>query len=77
MGYIRVNMISFGLLLILTILNLILLLCFFYLKIVNTFLKNCIRCDNVLDLDWCTKCEEGYEIDEYGECVEIENSLLL
>ena len=37
---------------------------------VNTFLKNCIRCDNVFDLDWCTKCEEGYEIDEYGDCVE-------
>jgi hypothetical protein len=23
-------------------------------------------------MDSCTECEEGYEIDEYGECVEIE-----
>lgn len=36
---------------------------------VDTFLKNCVRCDNVLELDWCTECEEGYEIDEIGDCV--------
>ena len=36
---------------------------------IDTFLKNCVRCDNVLDLDWCTECEEGYEIDEIGDCV--------
>ena len=36
---------------------------------VDTFLRNCIRCDNILELDWCTECEEGYEIDEIGDCV--------
>ena len=36
---------------------------------VDTFLKNCVRCDNVLELDWCTECEEGYEIDDIGDCV--------
>ena len=37
---------------------------------VDTFLKHCIRCDNVLELDFCTECEEGYKIDEYGDCVQ-------
>ena len=41
-----------------------------YFGCVDTFLKNCVRCDNILDLDWCTECEEGYEIDEYGDCVQ-------
>ena len=36
---------------------------------VNTFVNNCVRCDNILDLDYCTECEEGYDIDEYGDCV--------
>ena len=40
---------------------------------VDTFLQNCIRCDNVLDLDLCTECEEGYDIDENGDCVKKEN----
>jgi hypothetical protein len=22
-----------------------------------------------LDLDLCTECEEGYDIDEYGDCI--------
>ena len=42
---------------------------------VDTFLKNCIRCDNVLDLDLCTECEEGYDIDEYGDCIKKEKNL--
>ena len=37
---------------------------------VDTFLKHCIRCDNILELDYCTECEDGYEIDEYGDCVQ-------
>ena len=40
---------------------------------VNSFDKNCIRCDDIMDMDVCTQCEEGYEIDEFGECSEIEN----
>ena len=39
---------------------------------IDSFLDNCIRCDNIFDMDVCTECEEGYEIDYYGECVEIE-----
>ena len=42
---------------------------------IDSFLTNCIRCDNIFDMDVCTECEEGYEIDEYGECVEIEENL--
>ena len=39
---------------------------------VDSFLNHCIRCDDIMDLNFCTECEEGYEIDEYGDCVEIE-----
>ena len=39
---------------------------------IDSFLNNCIRCDNIFDMEVCTECEEGYEIDDYGECVEIE-----
>ena len=39
---------------------------------IDSFLNNCVRCDNIFDMDVCTECEEGYEIDEFGECVEIE-----
>ena len=40
---------------------------------VDSFLKHCIRCDDIMDMDVCTQCEEGYEVDEFGECSEIEN----
>ena len=36
---------------------------------VDTFLKNCIKCDDILELDSCTECEEGFDLDENGECV--------
>ena len=36
---------------------------------IDSFLKNCIRCDNIFDLEVCTECEVGYEIDEFGECI--------
>ena len=39
---------------------------------VDSYLKHCIRCDNILEMDKCTQCEEGYEIDEYGKCILIE-----
>ena len=39
---------------------------------IDSFLDNCIRCDDIFDMDVCTQCEEGYEIDEYGECVKME-----
>ena len=39
---------------------------------IDTFLEHCIKCDDIMNLDICTQCEEGYEIDEYGECSKIE-----
>ena len=39
---------------------------------VDTFLEHCIRCDDLMNLDVCTQCEEGYEIDEFGGCIKIE-----
>ena len=39
---------------------------------IDSFLEHCIRCDDIFNLDMCTQCEEGYEINEYGECDEIE-----
>ena len=38
---------------------------------VDSFLKNCIKCDNIFNLDICTECEEGYSIDEEGKCVQL------
>ena len=32
--------------------------------------KNCLRCDNLNDLFECTQCKDGFEIDQYGACVE-------
>ena len=37
---------------------------------VTTFANNCLNCDNILNFDECTKCSEGYEFNEYGECIE-------
>ena len=34
--------------------------------------KYCLECNDLLNLDKCTKCVEGYEISEYGLCTEIE-----
>ena len=36
---------------------------------IKTFLKNCIKCDDLFNLFECTECEEGYKINEYGMCV--------
>ena len=33
---------------------------------------NCIRCDNINDLNYCTQCREGYEPNRFGECISIE-----
>ena len=36
---------------------------------IDSFLKNCIRCDDIFNLDQCTKCEEGFEVDNNGYCI--------
>ena len=40
-----------------------------HLGCIDSFIKNCIRCDDIFNLDICTKCEEGYEIDKEGQCI--------
>ena len=37
---------------------------------VTSYYGNCIECNNVLDFDFCEKCEEGYELNKYNICVE-------
>ena len=32
--------------------------------------KNCLRCDNLNDLFSCSQCKDGFEIDQYGACIE-------
>ena len=39
---------------------------------IDSFLQNCIRCDDNLNLDVCTKCEEGYKVNKEGKCIEID-----
>ena len=38
---------------------------------IDSFHKNCIRCDDILNLDICTECEEGFKIDKEGRCIKI------
>ena len=37
---------------------------------IETYSDNCLECNNILDFNKCTKCLEGYEFDENGNCVE-------
>ena len=34
--------------------------------------KYCLECDDILDFNKCTKCQEGYELNEDNLCVEID-----
>ena len=36
---------------------------------VETYIKNCLECNDLIDWD-CTKCNEGFELNKKGECVE-------
>ena len=36
---------------------------------IDSFHKNCLRCDDVVNLDECTQCDIGYELDKEGNCV--------
>ena len=39
---------------------------------VETFLENCLECNDILDFEKCTKCVDGYKIDDNSnKCVEI------
>ena len=35
---------------------------------VETFEENCLECNNISDLYSCTKCDKGYQLNEYGMC---------
>ena len=40
---------------------------------VDIYDEGCLECNNILDLDTCTKCLEGYEFDQNNQCMEIED----
>ena len=40
---------------------------------INT--QNCLECNDLLELESCTKCYDGYEIDRYGRCSEVKGDL--
>ena len=40
---------------------------------VETYLDVCEKCDNIFDFDNCTKCMEGFELNEKYECKETKN----
>ena len=35
---------------------------------IQIYYDNCLECNNLLDFDVCTKCEDGYELNDYGRC---------
>ena len=37
---------------------------------IDSFHKNCLRCDDILNLNECTQCESGYELDKEGNCIQ-------
>ena len=39
---------------------------------IELYYDNCLECNDILKLNKCTKCKDGYEIDYYDECSEIE-----
>ena len=39
---------------------------------VDLFFDYCLECNDILDLEKCTKCFEGYKINEYDQCDESE-----
>lgn len=38
---------------------------------IKKYFNKCLECDKILDFEKCTKCFEGYELNEYDECVKI------
>ena len=46
-----------------------------YFGCVDLFFDNCLECNDVLDLEKCTKCFNGYIIDEYDQCDENEEEI--
>ena len=38
---------------------------------VEMFFDNCLECNDIFNLEKCTKCIDGYEVDEFDTCSEI------
>ena len=36
---------------------------------IDTYAKNCLKCNNILDFNSCSECIEGFSLNENGECV--------
>ena len=36
---------------------------------VETYIDNCLECNNIFDFDKCTKCFDGFKLDENGNCI--------
>lgn len=45
-----------------------------YFGCVEISVANCLRCDDPLDTETCTKCYDGYELTEDNHCIPIENN---
>ena len=46
-----------------------------YFGCVEIGTDNCLECNDLIDLYSCTKCSDGYEIDDYyGRCIKVENN---
>ena len=39
---------------------------------VEGFFDGCLQCNVILDLDFCNKCFDGFELDNFGRCIEKE-----
>ena len=39
---------------------------------VETYAKNCLECNDILNFNNCTKCNEGYELNEENICMKME-----
>ena len=41
-----------------------------YFGCIKVYDDKCIECNNIFDFDKCTKCKEGYKLNEINECIE-------
>ena len=39
---------------------------------IEIYIDNCVECNDLLDFDSCTKCADGYKLNDYSLCVEEE-----
>ena len=45
-----------------------------YFGCIETRIENCLECNDILKIEECTKCYDGYEMDRFGDCIEIKNT---